>query len=225
MSGAVDNVSNRESLVVTKAAGITGGARTLCSMSPRTPEQRAVEDQTRRERDAAIREAWLDGDRTEDIARRHGLSIQRVGHIIDIPHHQAERQARQEQRDARDTDRAHAWSRANPGVSLSAGAAALSMTPQRLRALLGHRLCLHQHPATGDAAPPRVVRQTRPQWIQEELLEWVRRYFCTTPGPWSLTDLDAWLQQQDGAPSIGLVRSRVGRWSVLVRHCAGDTLK
>ena len=194
-------------------------------MSPRSPEQRTVEDLARRERDASIREAWLDGDRTEDIARRHGLSIQRVGHIIDIPHHQAERRARQQERDARDTTRARAWSAANPGVALAAGAAELDMTPRRLRVLLGERVCLHQHPATGEVTPPRIVRQNRPQWSQDELLEWVRCYFHTTPGPWSLTGLDTWLQQQDGAPSIGLVRSRVGRWPVLVRHCAGGAWK
>lgn len=169
----------------------------------------------------AIIEAWLEGARAEDLARQYGLSPARVHQIVPARTYAGERDRRAAARRVVDEQRVLAWSWANPGISLTAASHELTIPVRDVAELLGVRMCLHRHPATGPAAPPTVVRNTRPRWSQEQLLAWVTKYFTDTDGPWSLAGLGAWLQQQGGAPSVGLVRSRLGRWPVLVRLCAG----
>lgn len=175
----------------------------------------------RRARDAAIIEAWLEGNRAEDLARQYGLSPARVHQIVPARIHSRERRRRAEARRLADEHRVLLWSQANPGVGLEAASQELKLPEGYVADLLHVRLCLHQYPATVRAAPPRVVRPARPRWSHDQLIGWVRDYFTQTCGPWSLAGLDAWLQQHDDAPSVRLIRTRVGRWPVLVRQCAG----
>lgn len=190
-------------------------------MDTTNPRLHADEPQSHQDRDTAIIEAWLEGARAEDLARQYGLSPARVHQIVPARTYAAERDRRAAARRLLDAERVLAWSQNNPGINLTTASQELEIPPRDIAELLGVRLCLHQHPATGPATAPRVVRDTRPRWSQEHLLAWVTKYFSNTGGPWSLAGLDTWLRQQDGAPSVGLVRSRVGPWPVLVRQCAG----
>ncbi|MDN5563686.1 MAG: hypothetical protein L0G49_07930 [Luteococcus sp.] len=229
------------------------------------------------DRDRAIIEAWLSGERVTRIARHHQLSPARVYDILAItPAMDAERERRRQQAHADLTSRALAWSLANPGVPLDK--ADLGCSVRELKAILGDRAALHR-PARNTREPipdqavqdalcefvaldgkPTMARFTALQpshgwpslatvlrrhgtWAaalesvgvtvrssgrgrrfrDEDLAGWVRRYL-ESPGPWTVTGLEAWLATQDGAPSGTLVRKRFGAWpQILVAAHQGGT--
>lgn len=185
-----------------------------------TPEQRDIERRRRQERDTEILESWLNGESTTRIARRVGLSPERVRRIVNVRRHRDERQRRQAIAETEDAARVQAWSRQHPGRPYAQAVEDVGLPAQRIKELLGVRLSLHLGSAVREPVPARVVRHQRPQWSYGELGDWVALYFAKTAGPWSLVGLDAWLQEQAGAPSCGLVRSRLGGWPLLVRMFA-----
>lgn len=186
-----------------------------------TSQERDAEHRGRVERDAEILESWLNGESTTRIARRVGLSPERVRRIVNIRRHRDERQRRQESAAAAHADLVQSWSHDHPGIPYAVAVEELGLPAQRIRELLGERLSLHLGSAVRQPAPARVIRNKRPQWSDGELGNWVELYFARAAGPWSLAGLEAWLREHPGAPSCGLVRSRVGGWPVLVRRFAG----
>ena len=157
---------------------------------------------TRTDRDHAILEAWLSGERVTRIARQHRLSPTRVYDILAItPAMCAERERRIHQAHADLERRAQVWSAANPGVPLHQ--ASLGCSTSELRSVLGDRAALHRAPRQAKATPDEAISQA------------LREFVAATDTP-TMARFTALREGRDW-PSLATVLRRHGTWTAALQ--------